>query len=166
MNLAPMKPRIEAVDLHDALQAEALLLLLDEYASSEIGGNEPLRERVKQTLIESLKRQPSFRAWLAYDQAKPVALLNALIGFSTFDGLPLLNIHDLAVTSDYQGRGIGRELLEFAVQWAQEQGFGRVTLEVRSDNERAKRLYHRLGFESHVPQGVTMEFLKRSLLED
>lgn len=166
MNASPSLPRIEAVDLSDARQARALLELLDEYASSDIGGNEPLSDRVKETLIESLRQQAHFRAWLAYDADQPVALLNAFVGFSTFDGLPLLNVHDLAVTASHQGRGIGRVLLQHAVDWSKERGFGRVTLEVRSDNERAKRLYHRLGFHSHTPEGVTMEFLKCSFLTD
>ena len=156
--------RIAPIDLSLERHATAAWTLLDEYARSEMGDGGPLPDRVRETLIDQLRKQSQYRGWIAWQGERPVGLLNAFVGFSTFEALPLLNVHDLAVTADRQGNGIGRQLLETALDWARQQGFGRVTLEVRSDNAPAKRLYHRLGFQTHVPAGETMEFLKCSLL--
>ncbi|MCA9105769.1 MAG: GNAT family N-acetyltransferase [Planctomycetales bacterium] len=166
MNSSDSPVMIRAIDLDDDTQGAALLELLDEYAASEIGGGEALATRVRANLLGDLRSHSQYRGWLAWLDQRPVGLLNAFIGYSTFDGLPLLNVHDLAVTPSCQGQGIGRRLLETAVDWSRRQGFGRVTLEVRSDNVHARRLYGRLGFEPHVPVGETMEFLKCSLINE
>ena len=47
---------------------------------------------------------------------------------------------------DYQGRGLGRQLAEACVAWADEHGILRLQLMMRADNQRAKALYTSLGF--------------------
>lgn len=63
-------------------------------------------------------------------------------------------IGNVAVRPDRQGRGIGRALMEAAVQAAREQGGEWVGLEVRTDNDAARGLYERMGFE---PVGTASE---------
>ncbi len=46
-----------------------------------------------------------------------------------------------------QGRGLGRALVDALRTAAGERGAGRLLLEVRADNEPARNLYARLGFE-------------------
>ena len=55
-------------------------------------------------------------------------------------------ILSLAVDPDWQGRGIGEQLLEAALQRLRELGRTRVRLEVRPENQAALRLYQKLGF--------------------
>ena len=83
---------------------------------------------------------------LACDGVDRVGVAVCFWGFSTFAGLPLINIHDLAVTARHRRKGAGRALMEDVLRRAREAGCAKVTLEVRDDNEPAKRLYKRLDF--------------------
>ena len=47
---------------------------------------------------------------------------------------------------DYRGRGIGGELMEVTMAAAKEAGFREIRLDCRSSNERAIKLYKKLGF--------------------
>jgi ribosomal-protein-alanine acetyltransferase len=53
----------------------------------------------------------------------------------------------LAVEPDRRGQGIGSALLAEVISVARSAGYGELTLDVRRDNEEARRLYERSGFE-------------------
>ncbi|MGZ9710107.1 GNAT family N-acetyltransferase [Glaciimonas sp. GNP009] len=86
-------------------------------------------------------------------------------GFSTFSCQPLLNIHDLAVAHAFQGRGIGRKLVEHVANLAKELGCCKVTLEVLDGNTRASDLYKSCGFANYAlsPEMGTAMFMQRML---
>jgi ribosomal protein S18 acetylase RimI-like enzyme len=56
-------------------------------------------------------------------------------------------IANVAVTKEYQGRGIGRALVEAALDRIAERRGSWAVLQVRADNAVARNLYQRLGFE-------------------
>lgn len=58
------------------------------------------------------------------------------------------HITNVAVNPQYQGRHIGRRLLEMIIERARKNKSELVSLEVRIDNDRAKNLYQSLGFEA------------------
>lgn len=66
-------------------------------------------------------------------------------------------IGNVGVLPDYRRRGIARQLVEACIAQARDEGGEWVALEVRADNEPARRLYQHLGFE---PTG-TLEQLRR-----
>jgi ribosomal protein S18 acetylase RimI-like enzyme len=57
------------------------------------------------------------------------------------------HVTGLAVAPSFEGRGAGRALMEALIELARERGGRRMTLRVFSANERARRLYEKLGFE-------------------
>ncbi|WP_418185257.1 GNAT family N-acetyltransferase [Aliarcobacter vitoriensis] len=59
-------------------------------------------------------------------------------------------IDTVSVNSDFQGRGIAKELFSFATQKAKEQGFKKLSLLVDFENPKAKVLYEKLGFQDNV----------------
>ena len=52
----------------------------------------------------------------------------------------------MAIIESNRGAGIGRSLLDTAVDWARDHGSHKVTLEVWPHNTRARRLYENGGF--------------------
>jgi ribosomal-protein-alanine N-acetyltransferase len=65
-------------------------------------------------------------------------------------------IHTIGVDPDYQGQGIGRQLLEHLLEYADG---GTVFLEVRIDNEPAIKLYESVGF---VRMGLRRRYYRAS----
>ena len=90
--------------------------------------------------------------FLAFNEEQPIGVAICLLGFSSFRGKPLINIHDIAVSPDARGQGVGRKLLAAVEAEARALGCCKVTLEVRSDNEPAKALYRQVGFKSSEPE--------------
>jgi ribosomal protein S18 acetylase RimI-like enzyme len=58
----------------------------------------------------------------------------------------------------YRGRGIGQALLTACLSKARANGVTRVELEVRADNERALKLYERMGFAREAIKRNGMRF--------
>jgi streptothricin acetyltransferase len=56
-------------------------------------------------------------------------------------------IEDIVVDSRFRRRGVGRELIQQAMQWAKDQQLAGVMLETQNNNVAACRLYERCGFE-------------------
>jgi ribosomal protein S18 acetylase RimI-like enzyme len=53
----------------------------------------------------------------------------------------------IAVAGEAAGKGIGRRLMEAAEDWAREQGYPSLLLDVFASNEMARRFYHKAGFD-------------------
>lgn len=138
--------QILQTDLDRADHQQAVLDLTADYALDVMGNGGPLSQNVLDRLVEGLKNHPTTRIFLAYFQQRPVGIATCFLGFSTFAGRPLLNIHDFSVLPEFQGRGIGGRLLAHVEQRARDFGCCKVTLEVQAGNARARAVYQRGGF--------------------
>jgi len=123
------------------------------YALDAMGNGGPLSPEVLTQLVPGLRAHPTTLVFLAYVDEVPVGLATCFLGFSTFAARPLVNIHDLAVSPEHSGRGIGGALLRAVEAAARERGCVKVTLEVRENNQRARYLYERAGF-AHAGYGA------------
>ncbi|NEU32166.1 ribosomal protein S18-alanine N-acetyltransferase [bacterium LRH843] len=56
-------------------------------------------------------------------------------------------ITNIAIHSDYRGKGLGEKLLRFVFAFLVKLGAATLTLEVRVSNHVAKQLYRKMGFE-------------------
>ncbi len=143
----------QLANLDDPADQAATIELLDMYCRDEFGSGSPLSEEARANLIPGLQAHGGAKVFLAWEGGElAVGLAICLAGFSSFQGKPLINIHDIAVRPESRGRGIGRALLAAIDQEAKRLGCGKVTLEVRSDNHRAQALYASQGFESSRPE--------------
>ena len=78
----------------------------------------------------------------------PLYTLRATVGLALLHEETVENtayVSDVAVVTDFRGRGIGWRLLESAEGWAQAHGKGSLSLHVVASN-RARHLYERFGF--------------------
>jgi len=71
-----------------------------------------------------------------------------------FNGEKTAYISDLAVAQAFEGQGVGRVLLALAESWAQAQGCRLLTLYVFANNERARAIYVKNGFQPEVMKYV------------
>lgn len=159
-----MAIKVVGANLDDPAHAGAVVEVLDTYASDPVGGGKPLSPDVRERLVPALREWPQAFVVLAFDRSKPVGVAICFYGFSTFKARPLLNIHDLAVTPAYRGRGIGRSLLAFVEERAREDGCCKLTLEVQDSNALARGLYRSFGFGDFVVgEAMTTRFLEKPL---
>ncbi|MEX2299988.1 MAG: GNAT family N-acetyltransferase [Bryobacterales bacterium] len=156
-----MEVEIREADLANTSDADAVARLIDEYARLPIGQGAPLDEAVVREIVPGLRRHAGSFVFLAWLDGRAVGVAVCFTGFSTFTAKPLVNIHDLAVSQDCQGRGVGRSLIEAVEAKALSLGCGKLTLEVREDNDGAQRLYRRLGFGSREGGAATFFLSKR-----
>ncbi len=95
-----------------------------------------------------------------------------LIGFVELDmknGEAFMNA--VGVLDGERGKGHGSELVEYAAQFARGEGFEKIGLLVKRDNENAKKLYGKLGFRfvkyyRKVIDGSVVEVWEKPLAEN
>jgi len=156
---------IRRADYLNASDAAAVVAMLNAYASDPAGGGEPLSDFVKSNLVRELAARPQAYSVLAFDGAHAVGLVNCIEGFSSFKCKPLVNVHDVAVIASHRGRGIAEQMLAEAERIAIGRGAVKMTLEVLSGNEPAKKLYQRIGYAGYQldPSMGTAEFMQKLL---
>lgn len=143
--------RIEVVeaDLFDPQDGNAIIHLLDEYASDIMGGGKALPDEVKKNLIHALQQRQDAVILLAVVDGTPAGIMNCFEGFSTFKCKPLMNIHDVAVLSEFRGLGLSQKMLNKIESIARERGCCKLTLEVLEGNKVAQAAYVKYGFSSY-----------------
>lgn len=127
----------------------ALQNLMQEYATDPMGGGQPLPEPVIEDLPDKLLNYPGAFSVIAWNEDRPVGLINCFETLSTFKAKPLVNIHDVVVSADFRGLGIAHQMLECVEAVAKERGCCKLTLEVLQGNERARQVYLAFGFAGY-----------------
>jgi ribosomal protein S18 acetylase RimI-like enzyme len=104
-----------------------------------------------ESMVNGLALHPSSFVLFAQLEGQSIGLATCFINFSTFKAKSYLNIHDIIITKEYRGKGIGRMLIEKCIAIARERSYCKITLEVRDDNVVAKKLYESLEFKDCEP---------------
>jgi GNAT superfamily N-acetyltransferase len=85
--------------------------------------------------------------YVARDAGRVVAMATLLYTISTAEGGLAALLEDVIVRPGHRGRGIGSALLRYVLAETRRQGALRVTLLTDGQNDRAKALYAKLGFQ-------------------
>jgi ribosomal protein S18 acetylase RimI-like enzyme len=143
------KSSIEIIraDLSIPAHGDAIVSLMDEYAKDPMGGGNGLSDYAKTNLIAKLRQINNVHIIIAFIDRQPAGLVNCFQGFSTFACQPLLNIHDVIVSSNYRGNGLSKIMLAAVEKIAIDLGCCKLTLEVLEGNQIAKQAYRSCGFE-------------------
>lgn len=133
----------------------AILRLLSEYAADPAIDGRGLSFEVRQRVVDELAAREHAVSILAFANCRDgssdaVGLINGFETFSTFAAMPVLNLHDVMVTSRCRGQGVGRLLMEAATELARSRGCCKVTLEVYRGNTAAAGLYRSCDFRDPV----------------
>ncbi|WP_337263866.1 MULTISPECIES: GNAT family N-acetyltransferase [unclassified Serratia (in: enterobacteria)] len=150
-----MNIEVIRADYGNPQHAESIVELLDHYARDPMRGAEPLSDYARTHLVAELAKRPFALTLLALADGQAAGLANCFEGFSTFSCLPLLNIHDLAVSSAFRGLGISQHLLAAIEAEARQRGCCKITLEVLEGNAVAQASYRKFGFAGYQLQEAT-----------
>ena len=87
------------------------------------------------------------RIFVARESGSIVGMVNLLFTVSTAEGGLVVLLEDLVVRPGHRGKGAGSALLRHAIDFAEANGFARITLLTDRVNEQAMRFYARHGFQ-------------------
>ncbi|MBI5916185.1 MAG: GNAT family N-acetyltransferase [Bacteroidetes bacterium] len=101
--------------------------------------------------IHRIANDPNMATYLVFEEVgnAPVGMLELSLR-NIVDGCassPVAYIDGLYVVENWQGRGIGPQLVAFARQWALGQGCTELAVDTELDNKRAQLFYRKNGFE-------------------
>jgi GNAT superfamily N-acetyltransferase len=138
-----------SVEIREASESD-LAEVLRAYADSGIDGGaaftlEEARERFAQ-----LRRYPSYRVFVALaDGAFAGTYALIILDNLAKRGAKAGVIEDVAVRPEFQGRGVGRAMMEHARSECRRAGCYKMTLSSNLKRDGAHRFYDALGFERH-----------------
>lgn len=155
-----MEISILQVDLQNKLHRIHLIKLLNDYMCDPMGNNAPMDEGLAEKIIAGLEAYQSYQGFFVLYGDQFAGLANCNQNFSTFKAKPLINIHDFIVAPEFRSIGAGHFLLQGIINYASQNGYCRVNLEVREDNHAAKALYQKMGFSECEPP---MHFWEKNL---
>lgn len=144
-----MAIEIRLANYNDAQDASVLVELLNGYALDPMGGGEALSEYTQTNLAQSLANIPHAYTVLAFVDGEPAGLINCFEAFSTFKCRPLVNIHDVTVSSKFRGLGLSIKMMELVEQEANNRNACKLTLEVLEGNKVAQNSYQKFGFSGY-----------------
>jgi GNAT superfamily N-acetyltransferase len=130
--------------------ADDLDTVLDIYSSSGLDGGQRISPEEALTVHARFAAYPYYRLHVAALGAEVVGTFALLIMHNLgHRGAPSAIIEDVAVMPEWQRRGVGRAMLEFAMRRAADAGCYKLTLSTNQKRGSAHRFYETLGFQRH-----------------
>lgn len=100
--------------------------------------------------FEKLKTYPDYKLYVAEYKNEIAGTFAVLIMDNlAHRGEPSSIVEDVVVRSDLQGKGIGGEMMQFAMKVSRQKGCYKMVLSSHLRRENAHRFYESLGFTKH-----------------
>ena len=152
---------MENVDFGEANEADiaALVYLLALLFGIEKDFNADVSKQ-KSGLELLLKNSTNVTLQVARNAAgQAIGMVSAQLVISTAQGAKSAWVEDMVIDAAYRGQGIGKQLLQNALEWAKNQGATRAQLLVDIENKEALGYYQQLNWQSSQLQAHRVFFL-------
>jgi len=106
----------------------------------------PDREKQMRGLRLILEQPNRGRIFVMRTDHRIIGMINLLITISTAEGGFVLLLEDLVIDPQHRGQGYGSRLLDYAINFAKEKKFLRITLLTDKPNDALKAFYLHRGF--------------------
>jgi len=93
---------------------------------------------------------PDFLVFAIRENGKVLGGVTVYVLHSYYDKKPLAYIYDVAVSPDFQGRGLGKRLIEEVCRYCKINGFESAYVEAESDDLDAVSFYKKTNFSSRM----------------
>jgi GNAT superfamily N-acetyltransferase len=157
-----------SVSCREASKAD-LPRLLRLYAQPDFDNGIVLSLFEAERLFERIARYPDYKIYVAVVEGNVIGTFALLVMDNLGHmGAPSAIIEDVAVDPSWQGHGVGRMMMRYALQICGEKGCYKIALSSNLKREKAHAFYESLGFERHgysfrvsAQQGTTVDIAKR-----
>lgn len=106
--------------------------------------------RSAEKLFDRIASYPSYKLYVASSAEKIVGTFALLIMDNLAHlGAPSGIVEDVVVHPEYQGLGIGKQMMQFAMERCKQAGCYKLALSSNAKREQAHQFYENMGFEKH-----------------
>ncbi len=124
--------------------------ILNIYSELEIDKSSVLTEAQALTLYSKISMYPNYKIYAAVSDTGIIGTFSlAVMDNLAHMGMPSGLIEDVVVKSEWQGKGIGKQMMHFALDRCRENGCYKAALSSNVKRTDAHRFYESLGFEKH-----------------
>lgn len=100
--------------------------------------------------FEKLKSYPDYKVYVAEYEKKIIGTFALLIMDNlAHRGEPSAIVEDVVIRNEWQGKGIGKEMMKYAMNISRQKGCYKMVLSSHLRRERAHKFYESLGFKKH-----------------
>jgi GNAT superfamily N-acetyltransferase len=111
---------------------------------------EVLSHEKAETLFKKMQTYPNYKVYVAENVGEIVGTFALLIMDNlAHQGSPSGVVEDVAVLTELQGKGIGKMMMEFAIEKCREAGCYKLVLSSNLKRKEAHAFYESLNFEKH-----------------
>lgn len=103
--------------------------------------------RIDLKTCEQLLKDDNSHFLVAELRTTPVGFINFTVRQTVLHRSPSAMIDELVVTKEYQGKGIGKQMVLAAIDECRQLGYCEVEVSTEKTNVKARRFYKKCGFE-------------------
>jgi GNAT superfamily N-acetyltransferase len=135
--------RIESATIEDLPSLTELLM--DLFAQeSDFRADYNAQMRGLRLLLEQPNRG---RVFVLRSPSKIIGMINLLFTISTAEGGFVIVLEDLIIDANFRGQGFGSELMKYAIDYAKQKDFLRITLLTDRASESSLAFFEKHGFQ-------------------
>jgi ribosomal protein S18 acetylase RimI-like enzyme len=140
---------VMTIEIREATRDD-LPSILSLYSQLGMDSGEVLSLNRAKELYDKLQSYPDYKLYIALHNSLPVGALALLIMDNLgHQGASSGVVEDVVVRRDVRGQGIGKQMMEFAMQKCREKGCYKITLSSNMHRTEAHKFYKSLGYQRH-----------------
>jgi GNAT superfamily N-acetyltransferase len=137
------------VAIREAEEAD-LPAILSVYRGAGLDSARTLPLDEAHVVFRRIKSYPDYKIFVATHDSAVVGTFALLIMDNLVNGgLPSGVVEDVAVAAEYQGQGIGKQMMNFAFERCRQRGCYKLVLSSNEKRQAAHQFYESLGFVRH-----------------
>jgi len=125
--------------------------ILKLYKQPDMDNGEVLSIEQAETIFKKMTTYPNYKVFIAISGGEVIGTFAlAIMDNLAHMGAPSGLIEDVVVKTDRQGKGVGKQMMKYAMEYCKKYGCYKIVLSSNLKREKAHRFYESLGFKNMV----------------
>jgi GNAT superfamily N-acetyltransferase len=124
--------------------------ILNVYRGAGLDSARTLSVGEAQAIFQRIRTYPDYKIFVTTCEGKIIGTFALLVMDNLVNGgLPSGIVEDVGLLKEYQGQGIGKQMMNFAFERCRQRGCYKLVLSSNEKRDAAHRFYESLGFVRH-----------------